>query len=64
MEEASYVLAPEDGTRLAWLHAHGEVLAREDGEDAVRLTVRLGAADRARFERGLQDSPDRDAIDA
>jgi len=39
-----------DGAGLAWLYAHGEVLSRRDGEEAIRLTVRISAADRARFE--------------
>jgi len=38
-----------DGARLAWAYAHGEVLEREDGETHVRLTLRLSAADKARF---------------
>ena len=47
-------LPPSDGARIAWLYEHGEVLARNDAEDAVRLTVRLSPAARARFEqRGL-----------
>jgi GTP-binding protein HflX len=45
------VLAPEDGAGLAWLYRHGEVLAREDGADGIRLSVRLSPADMARFER-------------
>jgi GTP-binding protein HflX len=39
-----------DGAGLAWLYAHAEVLSRDDGEDAIRLTVRISPADRARFE--------------
>ncbi len=39
-----------DGSRLAWLYRHGEVLAREDSESHVKLQVRLSAADKARFE--------------
>ncbi|CAH0151867.1 GTPase HflX [Roseomonas sp. CECT 9278] len=39
-----------DGAGLAWLYAHAEVLSRQDDEDAIRLTVRISAADRARFE--------------
>ncbi len=39
-----------DGARLAWLYQHGEVLSRQDGEEAIRLTVRISPADRARFE--------------
>ncbi len=44
-------LAPSDGAGIAWLYQHGEVLARGDAEDAVRLTVRISPADRARFEQ-------------
>ena len=40
-----------DGARLAWLYRHGEVVAREDGEAELRLTVRLSAADKARWEQ-------------
>jgi len=39
-----------DGAGLAWLYAHAEVLSRQDGDDAIRLTVRISPADRARFE--------------
>ncbi|MGG5818842.1 GTPase HflX [Falsiroseomonas sp. HW251] len=53
LETAEFRLAPSDGAGLAWLYEHGEVLAREDAEEAIRLTVRLSAADRARFaQRG------------
>nr|WP_245538266.1 GTPase HflX [Pseudoroseomonas cervicalis] len=52
MEIADYALPPSDGARIAWLYQHGEVLTREDGEEVVRLTVRLSPADRARFEQG------------
>ena len=45
-------LPPADGARLAWLYEHGEVLSRRDSEEAIRLTVRLSPADRARFEQG------------
>jgi GTP-binding protein HflX len=51
MEVADYDIAPADGARLAWLYQHGEVIGRQDGEDAIRVTVRLLPADRARFER-------------
>ena len=49
-EVASFELVPSDGARLAWLYRHGEVLAREDEEAAIRVTVRMLPADRARFE--------------
>ena len=51
METVEYRLSPADGAGIAWLHEHGEVLSRDDAEDAVRLTVRLSPADRARFEQ-------------
>ncbi|MFN3287603.1 MAG: GTPase HflX [Sphingomonadaceae bacterium] len=43
-------LDPGDGARLAWLHAHGQVLAREDVGEAVRVTARLSDVARARFD--------------
>ena len=50
MEVMEYRLESSDGARLAWLYEHGEVLGRDDGEDGVRVQVRLLPADRARFE--------------
>lgn len=44
-------LPPADGAGLAWLYQHGEVLAREDADDAIRLRVRLSQADLGRFEQ-------------
>ena len=41
---------PADGATVAWLYQNGEVLAREDGEDAIHLRVRLSQADLGRFE--------------
>lgn len=51
MEQASYTIPHTDGARLAWLYEHGEVIARDDGEEATEVTVRLLPSDRARFER-------------
>jgi GTP-binding protein HflX len=51
MEVADYAIAPEDGARLAWLYEHGEVIERDDTDDAIRVTVRMLPSDRARFER-------------
>jgi GTP-binding protein HflX len=51
MEQARYLIPHEDGARLAWLYAHGEVVSREDGDDGAAVEVRLLPADRARFER-------------
>ncbi len=51
MEMADYAIPPADGARLAWLYQHGEVVRRQDEDSAIRVTVRLLPADRARFER-------------
>jgi GTPase len=51
METVEYTVPPADGARIAWLYQHGEVLAREDSDDSIQLTVRLAPADRARFEQ-------------
>jgi GTPase len=51
MEVANYAISPEDGARLAWLYQHGEVVERRDEDSAIRVTVRLLPADRARFEQ-------------
>jgi GTPase len=52
----SFVLPVSDGQRLAWLHAHGEVVDEtEAGEDERgplrRLEVRLEARELGRFSR-------------
>ncbi len=49
-EIASFDIGPAEGAKLAWLYRHGEVLAREDSEEAIHVTVRMAPADRARFE--------------
>jgi GTP-binding protein HflX len=51
MDVADYDLPAADGARLAWLYNHGEVLSREDHDEAIHVIVRLLPADRARFER-------------
>ena len=45
-----FELPSEDGSRLAWLYRHGEVLERVDDEDRIQLTVRISPANRARYE--------------
>jgi GTP-binding protein HflX len=39
-----------DGGTLAWLHSHGEVVGQQFDVDAVKVDVRLGEADWARFQ--------------
>ncbi len=51
-----FVIPARDGQKIAWLHAHGEVLADEDageweGGPQRRLKVRLTARDLGRFSR-------------
>ncbi len=46
-----YVLNPDEGARIAWLHEHGDVVERRDDEDGrVHLRVRLSEDAQARFE--------------
>ena len=53
MEIVTYPVSPSDGASLAWLYAHGEVIARAEDGEAIRMTVRLRPADRMRFEAGV-----------
>jgi GTP-binding protein HflX len=46
-------LDPADGRRLAWLYRHGEVLAREDAETEILLTVGLDPANLARYQQNF-----------
>jgi GTPase len=54
-----YDIPTSDGARLAWLYGHGEVVGRQDGDEAIHLTVRLAPEDRARFERQQDAAPER-----
>ncbi|WP_084662484.1 GTPase HflX [Erythrobacter sanguineus] len=52
--EVSFVLPLSDGRRMAWLHAHGDVLAEEDageGDEGPlrRVTVRLNPKELGQF---------------
>jgi GTP-binding protein HflX len=53
LETVGYGIPASDGARIAWLHAHGEVINRADEDEVINLTVRLRPADRHRFEHGL-----------
>lgn len=44
-----FTLAAGDGRRLAWLHAHGEVVAEAFDNAGVTIDVRLSDKERARF---------------
>jgi GTP-binding protein HflX len=39
-----------DGSRIAWLHARGEVLDQRIDHDQVQLSVRLSPDNWARFQ--------------
>ena len=51
LQTVGYDVPASDGAQLAWLYEHGEVVGRHDGDEAIHVTVRLHARDRARFER-------------
>lgn len=53
-KEVSFLLPVSDGRRIAWLHAHGDVLGDEDGGNGEtgpmrRLTVRLNPKELGQF---------------
>jgi GTP-binding protein HflX len=48
-QELTLTLAPSEGRKLAWLYAHGQVLSREDSDDAITLKVRLSAKEAGRW---------------
>jgi GTP-binding protein HflX len=54
-----YDIPTSDGAQLAWLYGHGEVVGRQDGDEAIHVTVRLAPEDRARFERQRDAAPER-----
>jgi len=54
--DVSASIDPADGAALAWLYRHGEVLSREDGEEAIALTVRMSPADAGRWEKEITRS--------
>jgi len=52
--EVSFLVPAVDGRRIAWLHAHGDVLAEDDAGDSEqgpmrRLTVRLNPKELGQF---------------
>ena len=52
-EVLDVAIDPSDGRRLAWLYRHGEVIAREDTDLQINVTVRLSPIEAARFQREL-----------
>jgi GTP-binding protein HflX len=49
-----YDIPVSRGADLAWLYDHGEVVGRQDNDNAIHVTVRLAPEDRARFERQIR----------
>jgi GTP-binding protein HflX len=39
-----------DGSRIAWLHARGQVLDQTVGDEEIRMSVRLSRDNWARFQ--------------
>ena len=55
-QTVSFDLSPADGRRIAWLHAHAEIIAEDDmpsddGEPLRRIVARISPADLSRFRR-------------
>ncbi|QDH15370.1 GTPase HflX [Oecophyllibacter saccharovorans] len=55
MVEAIIHVPMTEGSALAWLYEHGEVLERVEGETGLELRVRLFQPDHARFWRQFPD---------
>jgi GTP-binding protein HflX len=51
MVTVGYDIPSSDGAQLAWLYEHGEIIGRNDGDEAIHVTVRLLPQDRASFEK-------------
>lgn len=51
LPETEVAVAVRDGATLSWLYQNAEVIERLDGEETIRLKVRMDAAAKARFER-------------
>ena len=49
LETLELQLDHADGKTLSWLYAHGDVVERHDGEDAVHITVKMDPANARRF---------------
>jgi GTPase len=47
---ATITLRPDEGKRLAWIYAHGEVLSRDDTAEGIELHVRFTPEMAGRFE--------------
>jgi len=45
-----YTLSLEDGKSLAWLHAHGKVMAQDIENEYIHVTVQLSEENACRFE--------------
>ncbi len=50
-------VAIDDGKNLAWLYRHGEIIARDDGDDSARIRVSMNDINRHRLERIAASEP-------
>lgn len=55
-ETCEFKIPSHDGGAIAWLHEHGEVLARRDDEGMATIQVALFPADARRFEKRLAEA--------
>ena len=49
--EASYRISTGNGKAMAWLHAHGKILAQKLEDDYIHVTVQLSEENIRRFEQ-------------
>ena len=61
LSAANHVLDVEvasgDGRNLAWLYRHGEIIARDDGDDGARIRISMTDIDRRRLEGIAASAP-------
>lgn len=55
--EVTYSIAHTDGEAMAWLYRHGDVEAREDGEESARITLVLSPANIGKFTKAFSIFP-------
>jgi GTPase len=55
LDVVEITLKPADGENLAWIYEHGEVLSRQEAEDAITLVARLDAKQLSLAERRFGD---------
>jgi GTP-binding protein HflX len=55
-ETCEFKIPSHDGSAIAWLHEHGEIINRHDAEGMTTIEVALFPADARRFEKRQVES--------